>query len=1004
MTNSGIYPGMLIVGLLVAAPAAQGQCGDARINDAFRQGLNRQPTAQECDPNRYAGGSFTSTSDLIPLVKASVVCSDPWVAQAYYKLGRQINGHDPTQLDGGRAGSTIDQCNYSLYGSWPDFPTLMRNVTNYSASTPRLPPAPTPTPSLQASITGPASLASGQQVTITWSYSGTPTQCGSGVSVMMSGGGLNNYVLARIPALSSRTFTFKMGDWSSSLRSVDTPVNLTLMDGCSTNLISGTYQSVISFPKLASLVYTPLPTAPTQGYAGPRLDSIGQLIGLDGKVIPGTGTGNYFLSVDSKGNLVAAGGGNYTAWVGGTAIMVTQTALQGALFSSNGTPYRLVAAGGGNLQLVPGGYLVAAGGGNLVAAGGGNIITNAGGNLVAAGGGNFTVMTTADVLRQSFISHNGSALISNDGSSLNPNWAKLVGNSGGTFTFGIVSTDSSSFNPSVTVRPYAAAAPPAQGKCGDPRINDAFQMGLNRQPTTQECTATRYAGGSFSSMTDLIPLVKASVVCSDPWVAQAYYKLGRQINGHDPTQLDGGRAGSTIDQCNYSLYGSWPDFPTLVRNVTNYSAAPPRLPPAPTPTASLQASITGPASLASGQQVTLTWSYSGTPTQCGSGVNVMMSGGGINNYVLARIPSLSSRTVTFKMGDWSSSLRSVDTPINLTLMDGCSTNVISGAYQSKISFPKIDLAFTVPATSPTLKYLGPRLDSSGRLMGLDGTAIPGTGTGNYFLSVDSNGSLVAAGGGNYTAWVGGMAIIVRPIAFQGTLISGNGTPYRLVAAGGGNLQLVPGGYLVAAGGGNLVAAGGGNLVAAGGGNLVAAGGGNFTVMTTADVLRQPFISHNGSALISNDGSSLNPNWAKLVGNSGGTFTFGIVSTDGSSSKPPVAGSTYKVLSAPTPPTQPMVVTGLSPSYFVWPNMTSVPVSWQYTGTPGADQYVNLVVRLSTGTEMRFGTSVLASSRKATLTAGNFSGTCPKGCSATLILKDAATGLILSYTPMTIRVP
>src|SRR5256885_6798276 len=102
------------------------QCNDATINGAFQIGLSRAPSAQECNRGRYAGGDaryFGSTASLIPLVKASQVCQDPWIAQAYYVLGKQINGHDATMLENinGRLtpGSTRDQCNYTNYGSWP---------------------------------------------------------------------------------------------------------------------------------------------------------------------------------------------------------------------------------------------------------------------------------------------------------------------------------------------------------------------------------------------------------------------------------------------------------------------------------------------------------------------------------------------------------------------------------------------------------------------------------------------------------------------------------------------------------------------------------------------------------------------------------------------------------------------------------------------------------------------------------------------------------------------
>lgn len=86
---------------------------------------------------------------------------------------------------------------------------------------------------------------------------------------------------------------------------------------------------------------------------------------LDGK--------HVLATMDSKGNIVAAGAGNIVAAGGGN----------------------IVAAGGGNILVNNGGNIVAAGGGNLtmpdgrvvqiVAAGGGNLVAAGAGNVVAAG-------------------------------------------------------------------------------------------------------------------------------------------------------------------------------------------------------------------------------------------------------------------------------------------------------------------------------------------------------------------------------------------------------------------------------------------------------------------------------------------------------------------------------------------------------------------------------------------------------------------------------------------
>ena len=156
-----------------------------------------------------------------------------------------------------------------------------------------------------------------------------------------------------------------------------------------------------------------------------RVDSAGDIINGANQVIPGT-AGSYFLSA-SGGKLVAAGGGNYNASINGTAITVTSGA-SGVLVNNRGIPYKLVAAGGGNFQLYNGGALVAAGGGNLVAAGGGNLVAAGGGNLQAVlpsmaaqyllgpSGGTFLATDGASLnqtVLASVISHNGSALVSN---------------------------------------------------------------------------------------------------------------------------------------------------------------------------------------------------------------------------------------------------------------------------------------------------------------------------------------------------------------------------------------------------------------------------------------------------------------------------------------------------------------------------------------------------------------------------------------------------------------
>ncbi|MCX6602417.1 MAG: hypothetical protein NTV52_02350 [Acidobacteria bacterium] len=251
--------------------------------------------------------------------------------------------------------------------------------------------------------------------------------------------------------------------------------------------------------------------------------------------------------------------------------------------------------------------------------------------------------------------------------------------------------------------------------CGDARINGAFRAAVGREPTATECNAGRFAGGAYSSETELIPLVKASLVCSDPWIAQAYYKLGRPINGHDPTQLEGGRAGSTMDQCNYSIYGSWSNFPQLVQLVQNRAT-----PAAPAAAgAAVSATITGPATLASAQSATVTWAFTGAPTACGSGVDLVMNGGGMQNYTMARIPNLGARSLSFQMLDWSRSF-TTDTAVTLQLVDNCLGRTISASYATKITVVQALAAGRVRVTldgglAVVLNLLQRILDTDGNL-------------------------------------------------------------------------------------------------------------------------------------------------------------------------------------------------------------------------------------------------------------------------------------------------
>ncbi len=237
----------------VFAAGAHAQCSNALITSAFRLALNRVPTAAECVPSRFAGGAFSTTTDLVPLVKASMVCQDPWIAQAYYKLGRPLNGHDPTLMENGRPGSTAGQCNTTTYGSWPDFPTLTRNIQNYftPVAAPVAPPA-----GAKAQITS-ATMMINQPAVIRWTYSGAPSTCGAGVFVRLNNG---NWGTAANLAAGGATIDARYTNfaWPANTR-----VSLTLFDACTGQVITpAAYTATITAAAPAPAPPPPVPAKP----------------------------------------------------------------------------------------------------------------------------------------------------------------------------------------------------------------------------------------------------------------------------------------------------------------------------------------------------------------------------------------------------------------------------------------------------------------------------------------------------------------------------------------------------------------------------------------------------------------------------------------------------------------------------------------------------------------------------------------------------------------------
>ena len=532
----------------------------------------------------------------------------------------------------------------------------------------------------------------------------------------------------------------------------------------------------------------------------------------------------------------------------------------------------------------------------------------------------------------------------------------------------------------ITILASCLAGSSAMAACADKRITDAFSLATGRAPSTAECNANLYAGGNFSNTVELVPLVKASLVCSDPWVAQAYYKLNLKLNGHDPTLLENGRPSSTQGQCNYSIYGSWTNFDGLLQNVRNYFS-----PTSKPPTAAMvSASITGPQTLASGRPVTVTWSYTGTPTSCGSGVNLEINGGPIKGYTIARIPSLTSKSAAFTMGDWRASLNG-NTQVSMQLVDNCTGKPISTGYSATLTVPAKGPQVSIPGkglvTINPLKfidYAGNLLDAAGAIaavgyhLDLSGALI--SPSGGRMITSDGAGiiakdaSVVAQGGGNVVGHGGASFTIataldrsIRGLSSDGYLVDSWGIRALSV-------KVVNGVILDQNKGWPVVAQGGGNLISEGGAGLKA-------VTVDAKSLQEVLVGRLSVSNILNPGN-INP--SVLVSTNGGNIRS--IQSVGAFS-----------------------INQFSPASTTWANNTGLQVNWGYRGTPPSNEMVE--VQFVVGGKAYKGCAATSiSSNRCQIPPTNFNALMKSSTAGALNLLDSATKKVLSSTSVTMKVP
>jgi hypothetical protein len=414
----------LLLGSLGFTRSAAAQCSNATINAGLAAAFGSanvasytariktgQPyAAQICDVNRYAGGAFT-TANIANYAKASLVCQDPWIAQAFLDLGQQLNGHSPVQTES-TLFSTLGDCNTSNYGSWGSYAALRVNVQNHFA--PNMANSPG-----MAQITGPASFSASATPTVTWALTTSPTGtlCASGIRMLVNG-------TTAVPFSGVVPITAQQAPLAMRFTSAGA-ITLTLWDNCTGKQVSNVFTATITAPSVTSLVTMTAPTTASAVAAMVGLNASGAIVNGAGAAI--SGGGFYFLS-GSGSSIVASGAGNYQVSLAGRSFTVTASSSpNGILVDNSGNPVRIVASGAGNFQLQAGGSIVASGagniilngGGNIVASGAGNIILNGGGNIVASGAGNFQVVSNplSAVSAVGLAAIFGAGVISNDGGS-----------------------------------------------------------------------------------------------------------------------------------------------------------------------------------------------------------------------------------------------------------------------------------------------------------------------------------------------------------------------------------------------------------------------------------------------------------------------------------------------------------------------------------------------------------------------------------------------------------
>lgn len=326
----------------------------------------------------------------------------------------------------------------------------------------------------------------------------------------------------------------------------------------------------------------------------------------------------------------------------------------------------------------------------------------------------------------------------------------------------------------------------------DQWIVKAYQLLLNRTPSSQECNIKNYNNGSWSSYAELVGYVARYQGKGDPWLFQAYYELYNKV----PT-------GDELNLRNYNN-GSWNNYAELKKYIQNFQSS---------KIAIKKERIQSAYMLAFGRKAT----------------------SGEENYWTSQPDkTLSAYLDNHRSFAYNQDEATRKAIITKSYLDILGRNPTTQEIQYWL--PQRKLYYEL--TQNHIQYLVTNPSEYEKVIQRSYTAVlkrnADAGEITYWKSIGTlsyavllschyewkkrNGAAAKKTSGQNNVSEDGNYLQTVPVS--------SSIANEIKAAAGGNVVAPGGGNVIAPGGGNVVSPGGGNVIAAGGGNVIAPGGAN----------------------------------------------------------------------------------------------------------------------------------------------------------------------------------